>query len=176
MLQFGGALRCWGANDFGQASPPSGHFIQVTSGHTYSCGVKIDETVECWGTLTFPPEGLFLQISAGENHACGITKDNTIACWGGGGHLSEAVMNAPAGKFVQVSAGKDFACGLRTNGVVSCWGDDMKGKSSAPTDVQFKQVHQNSSPLLSSPLLSSLPPPPTAPRSLTLFAWSAPAR
>jgi len=37
--------RCWGFNDHGQASPPQGHFMQVSSGHLYSCGIKVDEVV-----------------------------------------------------------------------------------------------------------------------------------
>ena len=49
-LDFGGALRCWGADEFGQSSPPSGHFIQVTSGHTYvgggGCGGRVATTGE----------------------------------------------------------------------------------------------------------------------------------
>jgi hypothetical protein len=37
----------------------------------FSCGIKVDETVECWGHMGSPEPGLFLQISAGEFHACG---------------------------------------------------------------------------------------------------------
>lgn len=136
-IEFGGALRCWGFNDHGQASPPQGHFIQVSSGHLFSCGIRIDETVECWGQMAPPSEGLFLQISAGEFHVCGITKESTAKCWGG--HVL-AALRSPPGEFVQVSSGKDFSCGLRPNGRAACWGDTKKGKTRAPAGVLFKQL------------------------------------
>jgi len=140
-LDFGGALRCWGFNDHDQASPPQGHFIQVSSGHLYSCGIRGDETVACWGLQGQPPPGLFLQISAGEFHVCGVTKESEVQCWGG--HVFAAI-TPPPGKYVQVSAGKDFSCGLRPNGIAVCWGDGRRGSTSPPTDVQFKQLSVSS--------------------------------
>mmetsp|Transcript_68394 Transcript_68394/g.137542 ORF Transcript_68394/g.137542 Transcript_68394/m.137542 type:complete len:333 (+) Transcript_68394:36-1034(+) len=138
-IEFGGALRCWGFNDHGQAAPPSGHFIQVSSGHLFSCGVRVDETVQCWGLQSQPPldAGLFLQISAGEFHVCGITKESSVRCWGG--HVPSAV-TPPPGQFVQVSSGKDFTCALSRDGTAVCWGDPKKGKTRPPNGVQFKQL------------------------------------
>jgi hypothetical protein len=45
-----GSLACWGQNDFGQANPPAGQFIQVSEGGWHSCGVRTDGTVACWGS------------------------------------------------------------------------------------------------------------------------------
>lgn len=136
-VDFGGALRCWGFDEMGQASPPHGHFIQVSSGHLFSCAIAIDETVTCWGQGPPSPKGLFLQISCGEFHACGLTKESEIKCWGG---HSPVALAAPPGKFVQVSAGKDFSCALGANGLVACWGEGRRGCTKPPTDVQFRQV------------------------------------
>uniref|UniRef100_A0A7S2SK61 non-specific serine/threonine protein kinase n=2 Tax=Rhizochromulina marina TaxID=1034831 RepID=A0A7S2SK61_9STRA len=140
-VEFGGVVRCWGFNEHGQASPPPGVFIQVSSGHLFTCGIRMDETVACWGAMSQAPPGLFLQISSGEFHACGITKDSVVKCWGG--HVP-ATNEAPPGEFVQVSSGKDFSCGLRPNGTVECWGEDIKGQTRAPTSSQFKQVSASS--------------------------------
>jgi N-acetylneuraminic acid mutarotase len=49
-IAFDRSLACWGQNDFGQASPPAGQFIQVSEGGWHSCGVKTDHSVVCWGS------------------------------------------------------------------------------------------------------------------------------
>ncbi|DAZ95155.1 TPA: hypothetical protein N0F65_009864 [Lagenidium giganteum] len=135
----GGKVLCWGDDNAGQSSPPSGLFIQVSTGRLHSCGIRIDETVQCWG-MGAPgkmPEGLFEQVSSGDFHSCGILKDKSIKCWGsmGGNH-----QDPPVGKFVQVSCGKDFACALSTDGSVKCWGDNGRGQHRAPENHRFVQI------------------------------------
>lgn len=100
----GGRVVCWGSNGRGQSSPPKGTFIQISAGRFHTCGVKMDETVECWGGrgAGTTPKGLFNQISAGDFHTCGVLKDGTITCWGQKNHDQTI---APTGKFVQVSCG-----------------------------------------------------------------------
>lgn len=39
---------CWGANNYGQSSPPEGTFVQVSVG-LHSCGLRSDGTLTCWG-------------------------------------------------------------------------------------------------------------------------------
>jgi hypothetical protein len=50
-VEFGGPLKCWGSNDFGQADAPEGTFVQVSCGLHHTCAVAIDETVKCWGSF-----------------------------------------------------------------------------------------------------------------------------
>jgi hypothetical protein len=81
------ALVCWGNNDLGQASPPSGTFDDVSSGDAHSCALAPTGTVECWGDdsqgQSTPPAGVtFSQISAGRTATCGVTTDRWIRCWG----------------------------------------------------------------------------------------------
>ena len=136
---FGGKVVCWGADDHGQSASPDGEFIQVSAGHFHSCGVKIDETVKCWGMggIGASPGGLFLQVSAGSKHTCGILKDHTLRCWG---KNSSGQADPPLGRYVQVSSGLDHSCALTDKGLAVCWGGNSHGHVDAPKDVQFKQV------------------------------------
>lgn len=124
----GGRVVCWGANNGGQSLPPLGDFVQVSTGRLHSCGIRIDETLECWGkgAPVTRPEGLFEQVSSGDFHSCGIMKDQTVHCWG---TARGGISNAPSGKYVQVSCGKDFTCAIAIDGTVKCWGEngDVRG-------------------------------------------------
>ena len=53
---------------------PWGGGRQVSSGHLFTCGIRADETVTCWGQQSQPAPGLFLQISSGEFHVCGASQ------------------------------------------------------------------------------------------------------
>jgi hypothetical protein len=85
-LKSDGTLACWGRNDYGQATPPAGTFIQVSAGGNHTCGLKSDGTLACWGANTYgqaaPPAGTFTQVSAGAWHTCGLKSDGALACWG----------------------------------------------------------------------------------------------
>ncbi|ETV86513.1 hypothetical protein H257_01690 [Aphanomyces astaci] len=138
-VDFGGKVVCWGDNTFGQSSPPDVEFIQVSSGRFHTCGVTLDETVECWGDANHAqsPAGLFVQVSCGDFHSCGVLKDGTLSCWGAD---YDGQLSVPQGRFVQVSCGKGHSCALATDGTVSCWGANRLGQSAAPRDVKFLQV------------------------------------
>ena len=65
---------------------------EITQVATYlrnACGIKTDQTVECWDSyydisgLFRPPKGQFTKLSISETHACGIRPDMTIECWPG---------------------------------------------------------------------------------------------
>jgi alpha-tubulin suppressor-like RCC1 family protein len=64
-----------------------GTFSQVTSGTTFSCGLKTNGFVVCWGgnenkVISTIPEGPFSQIDAGWYHVCALRADNSVTCWG----------------------------------------------------------------------------------------------
>ena len=55
-LHSDGSIICWGANDMGQATPPSsGRFTTVSSDYKGSCAVRDDGAVLCWGSFTVSP-------------------------------------------------------------------------------------------------------------------------
>jgi hypothetical protein len=64
--------------------------VQVAVGDSYSCAVKGDGTIACWGYNQYgqasQPSGSFTQIAAGGSnfsiYTCGLRTDGTVACWG----------------------------------------------------------------------------------------------
>jgi len=115
----------WGSNEFRQADPPPGSYLQVNTGAFNTCGLKTDESVTCWGDNRYQqspvsPAGEYTLVSAGQVHSCGVTTGGSIDCWGG--HM----LPAPAGRYVQVSAaingnGDPRSCAVERDGHVVCW-------------------------------------------------------
>jgi alpha-tubulin suppressor-like RCC1 family protein len=138
-VDFGGAARCWGMDDWGQSSPPEdGMFIQLSAGDAQTCGVRLDSRIVCWGMLPHEPPGRFQQVSVGANHACALTEAGAINCWGNNAH---GRCDAPEGAdFVQVAAGSTFTCALRRNGVPQCWGKNHVGQACPPQHLQLRQI------------------------------------
>ena len=95
---------CWGKNDHGQASPPSGEFKEVNVGTVHSCGIKLDHSVECWGS-----NGSF----------SGTLKSSGRVVTGS--YVGQS--DPPSGRrFKHVEANRYQSCGILTNGYVECWG------------------------------------------------------
>ena len=154
-LRTDNTVKCWGDNTYGQGgvenptgtltcsitgcrrelAPIAGEFLSVSAGGVHSCGVRTDNTIDCWGDNTAgqssPPSGQFLSVSAGYQHSCGLATDNTVRCWG---RDLAGETRAPAGEFISVSAGSSFSCGVRTNNSIRCWGSNEDGRATPPTD------------------------------------------
>ena len=79
---------CWGANDFGQASPPRGvQFNSISAGTRHTCGVTVQGPVRCWGAndagqSTPPSDETFSDLFAVEDSTCGLRADGAVVCWG----------------------------------------------------------------------------------------------
>ena len=136
-IRTGGTIDCFG--DYAR-TPPDGRFEALSSGGIfYSCGLRIDGTVECWwqnvaGQST-PPGGTFTAIATGAEYSCGIRTDGTVECWG----YEDGRTTPPGGTFASVSAGSEHTCGVRTDGTVECWGSDRAGETSPPSG-SFSEV------------------------------------
>ena len=118
--------------------PVEGRFTSVSAGRDLACGVRVDQTVQCWSynwqfeSAFSPEEGRFTSVSAGidwSDFACGIREDRTAACWGDDRH---GRLDAPGGRFLSVSAGWEHACGIKEDHTVVCWGDNKHGRLEAP--------------------------------------------
>ena len=113
--------------------PEGGGFATVSSGNGFSCGIRADGTVACWGGnwdgQAAAPQEEFSAVSAGDAHSCGLLAEGTVVCWGENrGGLAEP----PKGEFSVVSAGYAHSCGIRTDGTVACWGANWDGQVDAP--------------------------------------------
>jgi hypothetical protein len=124
----GGVVVCSGNNDFGKALPPQElTFVQLAAGMYFTCGLHIDQTVHCWGSIAaYTPSGLFLQLSAGNYFACGLLAHGQLLCWGHGRVVG--LINSHADdlrydqSFVQLSCGPEHCCAVDSGGSLICWG------------------------------------------------------
>ena len=92
-------------NFVGQATPPEGAFASVSAGDEYTCGVRTNGLIECWGSnkdivsqyvgQATPPGGSFTSVSAGWFHACGLRTDGSVECWGDNGYGQATLPRPP---------------------------------------------------------------------------------
>lgn len=151
-LRLDGEVECWGGGrtelpggvESSKNLPPEGKFVSVSAGWDgddfepdgdpltglgYSCGVRTDAAVECWGDwLTTYGEGSprgdeFTGVSVGKDgNICVLRTDGVIHCgedrvYGSDDPLEE--------RFTQISMGGfSYLCGLRRHGDVECWNPD----------------------------------------------------
>ena len=106
-------------------SSSASKYQAVDAGKNHTCGIKLDNTLECWGDntqgQTNAPEGQFLSVSAGGVYSCGIDFENQLACWG-----HAAIIPPPDGNYTHVSVGDEHACAVTAavdnKNLIRCWG------------------------------------------------------
>ena len=124
-LNSSGSVACWGADDYGQSSPPSGEFTAISSGEGGSCALRDDGAAVCWGSFDVSPAtddnatGPFTEVSRGSDHACALDSDGGIACWGSDRH---GQATPPSGEFSAISSHEHGSCALRNDDALVCWG------------------------------------------------------
>jgi alpha-tubulin suppressor-like RCC1 family protein len=123
-----GAIRCWGANDFGQ----------LGSGGQRSSRIPV------------AVRGISnaIAISAGANETCAVLSDGSVECWGSnyfhelGDGIEDHGYQSPDGYDVSptpvrvqrisdasaVSVGDGSVCALLHEGTVACWGSNDHGQ------------------------------------------------
>jgi hypothetical protein len=136
--------------------PPQVDFTQVSYGNEFGCGLRSDETLECWGANDFgqatPPAGAYELIAAGAAHACAFGNARGVVCWGKDDAFQASPPSAISAKnhgYVRVVTGGSgvryggvwmeteeegggsgwdpfpgsaSACGLRADGRLDCFG------------------------------------------------------
>ncbi|MYA25737.1 MAG: hypothetical protein F4091_04815 [Acidimicrobiales bacterium] len=108
-------VTCWGADDFGQASPPSGvRFSSIAAGSRHTCGITVEGDVRCWGANDVgqsraPPDELFSDLYAEGDGTCGLRDTGEVICWGDSQFSAPAqlvpfIVNLPEQHFTDITA------------------------------------------------------------------------
>jgi putative cell wall-binding protein len=134
-----GTPACWGEfnnPDVGPIhippTPPPGQFRLIQAGSGFMCGLKMDDSLACFGDLSTvlqAPSGTFRDVDAGHDKACVIDEDGEASCWDD--YLDgEPFVEPPApGPFEAVTVASTHACGLQANGDLKCWGPSQFGEA-----------------------------------------------
>jgi hypothetical protein len=128
------------ADEGGVIPIPRAIDMQVDAGGFHTCGIRVDDTVRCWGDNTLgqtdvPDDlGMVRHVSAGSAHTCAVTTDDTLRCWGNNVHGQSTVPD-DLGTVKMVSAGNGHTCAVTTDNTVRCWGNDAQGQSTVPGDL-----------------------------------------
>lgn len=182
-LTTGRAAFCWGDNGDGELGSGSaaanamtpqavsgGHqFLSLALGESFTCGLRTDHRVYCWGdgsqgklgtggtsdaNTPQPVQGglEFEQIVAGQDHVCALTATGATYCWG---NNSAGMAGAPdelddltaprlvdgGHSFVSLGSGRQHTCGVKAGGEVWCWGDNNDGQLGLGAVTLTSNVH-----------------------------------
>ena len=144
-LLTGGAVKCWGDNDYGQ----------LGDGTTTNRA----SPVEVSGITTAT------SIALGPVHSCAVLTDGKVKCWGWNayGQLGDGTTTHRANPPVEVSGitnatsialGPEHSCALLTDGTMKCWGRNYYGALGDGTTTQ------RTTPVEVSGLILAFPSPP----------------
>lgn len=136
-------LGCAPSSETQSHTSSTGGFVAVSSGDSFTCGLREDGSVECWGMdqdgQSTPPNGaLLVTISSGEDHTCGLREDGSAVCWGN----DSAGQSSPPEEetLVAITSGRRHTCGLREDGTPVCWGEDHNGVSDPPSGETLTEI------------------------------------
>ena len=120
-------------------------------GEAYSCAIKSDRTIACWGSGNVGRMGNgsidnqdypvavtginnAVQVASKQDTGCALLENGEVKCWGAGLYGSLGDNNAGfhhatsptsvqnLNNVVQIGIGKDHGCALLANGQLRCWG------------------------------------------------------
>lgn len=169
-------MKCWGSNYQGlradnntadRVTKPTKVFAGETWkslklgslgwGLDFTCGLKVDGSVSCWGyndegalgptvplnKITIPKVvvsngNVFSDIQPGAAHICGMKADGSVMCWGynaenelGNGNTTST--NTPGNlsgghTFTKISSRGFHGCGIKADKSMWCWGANWSGQ------------------------------------------------
>jgi alpha-tubulin suppressor-like RCC1 family protein len=138
----------------------------MEAGYAFTCGLRADHTVWCWGANHTGQLGVgtldsfrssptqvgaatdWDVLSVGRDHSCGIRAPGTLWCWGLNqqGRLGDGSTNnrnAPVqvgsdSDWATVAAGEVHSCAVKNDGTAWCWGG-MNNTGELGNDSYFTQ-------------------------------------
>ena len=106
---------------------PKTRFDDIAAGDQYSCGLRKNQTIQCWGNAPAAPTGTYVAMSSFGEHVCGLTSDGIVEC---DGSADLGQLDTPEQDFTSIAAGGSHTCGITQLKAVVCWGNDAQGQSS----------------------------------------------
>jgi alpha-tubulin suppressor-like RCC1 family protein len=133
-------------------------WIHISAGEATTCGIRVGNTLWCWGDGSFGELGTghttnanlpqqvtkrtagWNSIAAGGDHPCATRSDGTLWCWGyndfgqlGIGNtisqdLPQQVTTPASTGWTSAAAGAYHTCAARSDGTLWCWGYNGVGQ------------------------------------------------
>ncbi len=169
-----GSLWCWGTDTSAQLgngvavtsnqdSPMredtnATDWVQVSAKSNYTCAIKTNGELWCWGAngqyqlghnLGIHSPGRektnatnWAQVSTAGNHTCGVKTDGSVWCWGYNRdwQVSNRAVAALQSELIgvtknvkQVAAGGSHTCAIKTDDSVVCWGSNVNSQLGFPS-------------------------------------------
>ena len=176
-LRTNGWLYCWGGNSVGQVGVASGDsritaptrvgverdWSVVAVGSRFTCGVRLNGTLWCWGANDSGQLGRsgsgsrapvqvgtgtnWVDVDAGGLHACARRSDDSLWCWGdntfsqlglGDDEPRSGPTRVGTATWIQVSTGTVHTCARRPDDSTWCWGNNDSGQlGTGPTSPRM---------------------------------------
>ena len=134
-LRTNGQAECWGYNNDGQATPPSGTYTTITAGSWHTCALRTNGQAECWGDNEYgqatPPSGTYTTITAGLWHTCALRTNGPSRMLGP--TTLAGRQRRPQAPTPPSPPGRWHTCALRTGGQAECWGYNTGGQATPPS-------------------------------------------
>ena len=122
---------CWGKRQPASLgaldAPPETTFTQISAGLNFTCGLRQDAAIACWGDSAYgqasPPQGSFTEIAAGLLHACAVPTSQgsrpKLLCWGE--RFPNGAETLPLDSpLSHIQSGYGFTCGLTPQADIAC--------------------------------------------------------
>jgi hypothetical protein len=143
-----GALFCWGADNNGLTSPPTGAITSFSLTNTSGFGMAgTARPLTYWGlgvthqnVAGLEPNGInFVQVAGGTSLACGLS-DSALSrayCWAFEGDVQAMLSSdVPQARLITIAVGRTHACGIDESGSPLCWGMPASGGAqTVPNDL-----------------------------------------
>lgn len=189
-------LWCWGNNEDGQlgldktkkelpysAVPVKlpGLYKYLSSNSKYSCAIKPDGNLFCWGSnvqgqlgigkkvnyTTKPTKvqgaGIWRQVSTGQFVTCGIKSDNKGYCWGAGLYSPTEIKEGE--RWISMAAGDWNGLGVTIAGSAYAWWENEWGEGGVGKTGYLKEPTEViGGPIWGPPGSVTVMPPQPAPR------------